>query len=153
MGATTCTTADVTREFLDTNVLVYAYDRSAGTKHAAAGALVERLVEGGTAAVSVQVLQELFVTVTRKLPRPLAVADARMLVADLGALAVHAPGADDVVAAIDLHARAQVSFWDGMILRSASAMGCEVLWSEDLGVGRRYDGVEVRDPFDPDTGA
>lgn len=133
--------------FLDTNVLVYAFDRSTGDKHRAASDLLAQLVDSGAATISVQVLQELFVTVTRKIPRPLHVDEAAGLVGDLAALAVHRPGAGDVAAAIALHQRHGLPFWDAMILRSAAAMACDVLWSEDLANGHAYDTVVVRSPF------
>lgn len=135
------------RQFVDTNVLVYAHDHSAGAKRAVAGELVSGLVEARSAAISVQVMQELFVTLTRKIPRPMAGEEAAALVADLGALTVHAPGAGDVLRAVDIHRHSQVSFWDAVILQSASALGCDVVWSEDLSAGQSYGGVVVRNPF------
>ncbi len=134
-------------QFLDTNVLVYAFDRSAGAKHDRATALLEELAVAGAGTLSVQVLQELFVALTAKLPTTLPAGDATEIVADLSAMRTHAPGADDVLAAVDVHRRLQVPFWDAMILRSAMALGCDVVWSEDFGHGRRYDEVEVRNPF------
>ncbi|HKA51913.1 MAG TPA: PIN domain-containing protein [Candidatus Dormibacteraeota bacterium] len=139
--------AELAREFLDTNVLVYAYDRSAGEKHRRALHLLEQLATRKDGALSIQVLQEFFVTVTTRLPKPLPVRDAAAIVSDLGALLTHAPGVTDVLAAIDMHDRLQVSFWDAMILRSASVLRCALVWSEDLAHGRRYDDVEVRNPF------
>ena len=139
--------AELTREFLDTNVLVYAHDRSAGEKYRRAINLLEQLASRENGALSIQVLQEFFVTVTTRLPKPLRVHDAAAIVSDLGALATHAPGVTDVLAAIDIHDRLQVSFWDAMILRSASVLRCAVVWSEDLAHGRRYDDLVVRNPF------
>jgi len=139
--------AELTRQFLDTNVLVYAHDRSAGEKYRRAVHLVEELATRKNGALSIQVLQEFFVTVTDRLPKPLAVRDAAAIVSDLGALLTLAPGVTDVLAAIDMHDRLQVSFWDAMILRSASVLRCALVWSEDLAHGRRYDDVEVRNPF------
>lgn len=135
------------RQFVDTNVVVYAFDTSAGAKHERASTLLEDLVVAGDAAVSVQVLQELFVTLTRKLPKPLPVDEAAAIVDDLSVVTVHAPQAPDVLAGIDLSRRHRVTFWDAMVLRSAVATGCEVLWSEDLSAGQAYDGVTVRNPF------
>jgi predicted nucleic acid-binding protein len=134
-------------EFVDTNVLVYAHDTSAGVKHDRAAALIAELWTSGEGALSVQVLQELFVTVTRKVPAPVSAEAARQIVADLAHWHVHEPDADDVLAAIDIHSQHGISFWDAMILRSAIAQSCPVLYSEDLSAGARYDGVEVVDPF------
>lgn len=137
-------------QFLDTNVLVYAFDRSAGSKHERAVDLLEELMLDGTGTLSVQVLQELFVTLTAKLPSAVPPAEANELVADLATMRTHAPDAEDVLAAVDVHRRLRISFWDAMIVRSASALGCGILWTEDLGDGRRYDDVQVRNPFAED---
>lgn len=139
--------ADGARQFLDTNILVYAYDSSAGEKHGLAVGLLTKLVTQGGAVLSVQVLQELFVVLTRKLPKPLSLNQAASTIADLAALPVHAPQASDVLAAIEVHRRLRLSFWDAMIVRSASQLECQVIWSEDFAAGRRYDRIEIRNPF------
>lgn len=135
------------RRFVDTNVLLYAHDASAAEKREAARSLLRELWATGEGCVSVQVLQEFFVNVTRKVPKPLGAEDAALVVSDLSRWRVHAPGAEDVLGAIDLHRRSGVSFWDAMILHSAGKLGCEVLYSEDLNAGQRYDGVRVSNPF------
>jgi predicted nucleic acid-binding protein len=135
------------REFVDTNVLVYAHDRSAGAKQAQAAALLAGLWDSGLGCLSVQVLQEFFVAVTRKVPHPLESTAAESLVRDLTNWAIFTPDADDVLAAIALHRRARIAFWDAMVLHSAAAMACDVVWSEDLNPRQSYDGVTVRNPF------
>lgn len=137
------------RGFVDTNVLVYAYDLTAGDKHERARALLTELWDSGEGCLSVQVLQEFFVNVTRKVPKPLDAGAAKAVIADLVYWQVHQPGPPDVLAAVDLHRRTGVSFWDAMVIRSAVTLGCEVLYSEDLNPGQRYDGVEVRNPLAP----
>jgi predicted nucleic acid-binding protein len=134
-------------EFLDANILVYALDASAGTKHTAATTLVERLWESGGGCLSVQVLQEFYVTVTRKIPQPLDVDEALDRVRDLKAWKVFAPKADDVLAAITLHKQSRLSFWDAMIVQAAAELHCDVLWTEDLQDGQVIRGVELRNPF------
>ena len=134
-------------EFVDADVLVYALDSSAGEKHATAGALIERLWDEGVGCVSVQVLQEFFVTVTRKIPKPLSADDALDRVRDLKAWTVFSPKADDVIAAVNLHKRHSINFWDAMIVQAASEMRCDVLWTEDLNDGQVLEGVTVRNPF------
>lgn len=135
------------RQFVDTNVLVYAHDVTAGAKHTRARALVEELWDTRQGCLSVQVLQEFFVTTTRKIPRPLEAPAAAQIIADLAHWHVHAPAVGDVLGAIDIHQRTGASFWDAMILRSAKELGCQVLHSEDLNAGQDYEGVEVRNPF------
>lgn len=135
------------RAFVDSNVLIYAYDAGAGEKTAAAQSLVRELRVSRRGSVSIQVLQEFFVTVTRKLQQRLEVRTAAEAVEAFSSWTTHSPDARDVLAAIELHERASIPFWDAMIVRSASALGCEVLYTEDLNAGQEYDGVLVVDPF------
>jgi predicted nucleic acid-binding protein len=93
------------------------------------------------------VLQEFFVTTTRKIPKPLEAPAAAQIIDDLAHWHVHSPAVTDVRAAIDIHRRTGASFWDAMILRSALELGCQILHSEDLNAGQGCDGVEVRNPF------
>jgi predicted nucleic acid-binding protein len=137
------------RRFVDTNVLVYAHDESAGGKRDQARALVGQLWESRDGCLSVQVLQEFFVTVTRKIAKPLNTEAAREIVADYARWYLHVPAADDVLAAIGIHQRAGISFWDAMIVRSAAEIGCGVLYSEDLNAGQEYSGIRVENPFLP----
>jgi predicted nucleic acid-binding protein len=135
------------RQFVDTNVFVYAYDVTAGDKHSRARALVEELWDTREGCLSVQVLQEFFVTTTRKIPKPLDAAATARIVDDLAHWHVHAPSAVDVLAAIVIHRRTGASFWDAMVLRSAKELGCQTLHSEGFPPGQSYEGVQVRNPF------
>jgi len=136
-----------TLEFVDTNVLLYAYDRSAGDLHTRAADLVGTLGGRRQGAVSVQVLQEFYVTATRKIAEPLSHEAASDRIRALARWPVHAPRADDVLVAARLARDSQLSFWDAMIVRSAGALGCVTLWSQDLNHGQRIAGVVVRNPF------
>lgn len=133
--------------FIDSNILIYAYDRSAGVKREAAKALIRRLWDERSGCISVQVLQEFFVNVTRKIPSPLEAYEAREVISDFFYWRVHRPGASDVLSAIDIHQRLEISFWDAMIVGSAAAQGCSALYSEDLNEEQHYDGVEVINPI------
>lgn len=134
------------REFVDANVLVYAFDSSAARKQQAAQQLLERLWESGTGCVSVQVLQEFFVTITKKVPKPLPV-DANARIRELAAWTVFAPTAEDILTAIDLHAQAKIGFRDAMVVLAAAESECEVLWTEDLNDGQTLRGVRIQNPF------
>jgi len=138
---------EASREFVDANVLVYAFDSSAGARQVAAKELLERLWESGTGCVSVQVLQEFFVTVTRKVSKPLSIDDAADRVREFATWKVFAPTADDVLAAIGVQQQARISFWDAMIVRAAVELKCDVLWTEDLADGQLLRGVRIRNPF------
>jgi predicted nucleic acid-binding protein len=133
------------RSFFDTNILVYADDDDAPAKQRLARDLVYEHRRRGTGVVSLQVLQEYFVIVTRKLkldPRT-----ARRKVELLSEFDVAAPQVADILAAIDLHRLHGFSFWDALVLRSAQQAGCGVLLSEDFQDGREIDGVHIVNPF------
>jgi predicted nucleic acid-binding protein len=133
-------------EFVDTNIFVYAHDPDEATKYLPAKALIERLWVEVAGRISTQVLQELYSTITRKKPR-LSPSAAFDLVEELSAWPIHSPTASDVLAAIRLSMKDSLSIWDAMIIQSAIASGCSILWSEDLKHGRRYGSVTVRNPF------
>ena len=135
------------RQFVDTNVLIYAHDPSAGEKHAEAKRLLQELWDTRSGCLSTQVLQEFYVNVTRKVAKPLAPELAGQIITELAEWEVHRPTVSDVVEAIRLQVRHQISFWDALILISASQLDCKTLWSEDLNQGQNYAGVSVRNPF------
>lgn len=133
--------------FVDSNVLVYAYDADAGAKHEQAQSQLQALWHQESGLVSSQVLQEFYVTVTRKLGRPLPHRTAREVVATYGAWPVHRPDVDDLLAASELEGRHKLSFWDALIVVSARRSGAGSLLTEDLQDGQRFDGLEVVSPF------
>jgi predicted nucleic acid-binding protein len=137
----------MTAEFCDTNVIVYAHDAQAGAKRERAVALLTRLWVEGTGVVSVQILQEVFVALTRKVRQPIAAAPAREVVALLATWRIVAPTHQDVLFAIDATDRWQLSFWDAMIVVAAQKARASVLWSEDLSHGQVFGEVTVRNPF------
>ncbi|MFA5595888.1 MAG: PIN domain-containing protein [Trueperaceae bacterium] len=132
--------------FVDTNILVYAHDTSAGTKHNVASALIERHWQDANASISVQVLQEFYVSLRRKVTA-LAPSAARELVALYGRWRTFQPEASDVLAAIDLHQENQLSFWDAMIVIGAARLGCDLIYSEDMNSGQAILGVKIVNPF------
>ena len=133
------------RSFFDTNVLVYADDKASPAKQRRALDLVAEHRRAGTGVVSLQVLQEYFVTVTRKLRVDPEI--ARRKVELLAEFDVAAPDVSDILAAIDLHRLHRFSFWDALVLRAAKQSGCSVLLSEDLQGKRELDGVQIVNPF------
>lgn len=133
------------RSFFDTNVLVYADDKAAPAKQRRALDLVAEHRRAGTGVVSLQVLQEYFVTVTRKLQIDPRI--ARRKVELLAEFDVASPEVADILAAIDLHRLHGFSFWDALILRAAQQAGCRVLFSEDFQAGREIDGIQIVNPF------
>jgi predicted nucleic acid-binding protein len=137
--------------FVDTNILMYAHDASAGAKHDRAKAVLEELWRDRTGVVSTQVLQELAVNLRRKAERPLDAKATREIVADYLTWQVVVNGGESVLEAIDLEARYQISFWDALVVQAAQASGAEVLYSEDLSAGQRYGSLRVINPFRDST--
>jgi predicted nucleic acid-binding protein len=132
--------------FVDTNVVVYAFDDDEPDKQERARDLLSdpgdvRLV------LSTQVLAEFFVTVTRKLARPLDAGPARQAVAALSELPVVGADAGLVLAGIDLADRYQLAVWDGLIVQAAVVSGCETILTEDLADGSVLAGVRIQNPF------
>jgi predicted nucleic acid-binding protein len=136
-----------TLQFVDTNILIYAHDGSAGQKQVRAQQLIRDLWQSGEGCLSIQVLQEFYVNVTQKVAKPLPAEVAAQIIADLAVWEVHCPTADDVLDAIRLQQRHRVSFWDAMVISSAVQLGCRILWSEDLNPGQVNGQVRVQSPF------
>jgi predicted nucleic acid-binding protein len=128
--------------FLDTNVVVYAYDFADPVKQARAAGIVA----AGGWTVSTQVMQEFFVVTTLRLARPLSAPTALAALASLakGAVSVDA---DMVTDAAESSIRNRISLWDALIVQAARRGGCERLLSEDLSNGQVIDGVTVENPF------
>lgn len=135
------------RFFVDTNILLYAHDVSAGAKHERARSVVEELWRSRAGVISTQVLQELVVNLRRKAKRPLDVRAVRDVVADYLSWQVVVNGGESVLEALDIEARYRLSFWDALIVRAAQAAGADVLYSEDLSDGQAYGGVRVVNPL------
>lgn len=130
-------------EFLDTNILVYAFDRLAEPRHDAAKALFQRITRDGNGVVSVQVLQEWVNTITRKVREPLALGDVRywLQVFLNSNWQIVTPRDSDLLVAVDIMERWQLSWWDALIVAMAQAAGAQILWTEDLNAGRSVSGL------------
>ena len=133
------------RSFLDSNILAYTDDAGAPDKQARALDLLERCRVERTGVISTQVLQEYFVTATKKLGVPQEV--ARRKTELFGRFNLVRIGIEDILTAIDLCRLHQFSFWDALIVRAALRGGCSILFSEDLQTGRRIDQMEIVNPF------
>ena len=133
--------------FVDTNVLVYLFDADAPAKQAMARELLRAGAEEGGLVLSTQVLSEFYVTVTRKLAKPLEPEAARQAVEDLCAFPVRRISAELVLAAIRRSERSRLSYWDSLIVETALDAGAVVLITEDLQGGQSFDGLRVENPF------
>jgi predicted nucleic acid-binding protein len=131
--------------FVDTNVLVYAAAGRGGEELKRQRAL--SVLEEAGIALSAQVLQEFFVTVTRKLAEPLSVEDALEWIGLLSSFPVLPVDSSLVQRGIWLSERYQLSYWDGAIIAAAEGLGAEILYSEDLSHEQHYGPVQVLNPF------
>jgi predicted nucleic acid-binding protein len=135
------------RQFVDTNIFLYAYDISDPAKRKKAADLIKSLWGNKCGCISIQVLQELYVNLTRKIPHPMSSIEAKQIIVDLKSWKHHVPDSISLEKAIDMESKFRLSFWDAMILCSAHQMQCSILWTEDLNAGQNYDGVLVKNPF------
>jgi predicted nucleic acid-binding protein len=133
--------------FVDTNILLYAHDRSAGLKHERARQLIERLWTSGEGVLSTQVLQELCINLRRKLARPLPVEEIRQIIQDYLSWEIIVNTPLSVLQTLEIAVRYQTSFWDALVLQAAESSGAEVLYSEDLATGQKYGTVQVVNPL------
>jgi predicted nucleic acid-binding protein len=137
------------RRFFDTNVLVYIFDSSAPNKRTRALQILEQEIEAGLVVLSTQVLQEFFVTVTRKLPVPLTKEQAKRAVSDFAKLPVVQVDPEIILNAIETMQHYRLSFWDSLIIQAALRGGATVIYSEDLQPGQSIETVRVENPFQP----
>jgi predicted nucleic acid-binding protein len=133
-------------EFLDGNILLYAYDALDSRKQQIARGLLRRALEG-ECGISVQVLAELAATLLHKIKPPTAAAAVEDILALLAPIPTFSPDGDTVLRAVQASLQYGVHFYDGMILAAAEQAGCRTLWTEDLNTGQIYFGVKVQNPF------
>lgn len=135
------------REFLDTNVLIYAHDSRDPRKQTCARDLIRRLLRERRGVLSLQVLQEFFAAATRKLG--MSSEDARRRILHYSRFDVVTLGVPDLVAAIDLHRLHGLSFWDALIVRAALNGACTTLHTEDMQSGSVVETLTFQNPFLP----
>ena len=133
--------------FVDTNILVYAHDRSAGAKHDRARALIEQLWQSGNGVLSTQVLQELCLNLRRKANPPLQIEETRRLLQDYLSWEVVVNSSESVLQALEIEGGYKTSFWDALILHAAEMSGATVLYSEDFSANQKYGSIRVVNPF------
>jgi len=135
------------KKFVDTNVIVYAYDSSAGRKHQIARELLLELWDSGEGVISTQVLQEFFVTVTHKIANPLSPIVAVDIISDFLTWEVIVNDGRDILKAVSIHQKERLSFWDSLIVAAAQKAVCFMLFSEDLNPGQEIDDLIIKNPF------
>ena len=133
-------------DFLDTNVLVYAYDVTGPKKQKIAQDLINRAL-AGEISISTQVLAEFATTLLHKLSPSARSEDVIAILDTFAPIKVVLPDEGVVRRAVEARAAYGIHFYDGMIVAAAERAGCKRIWSEDLNAGQKYFGVAVQDPF------
>jgi predicted nucleic acid-binding protein len=135
--------------FLDTNVFIYSIDSSPPLKEKAdiARQIVKEHISDGTGVISIQVLQEFYQVSTQKIQVPLSMEEAVEYMHYMAVLETVHPDFNMIVAAVYLHKRIKLSFWDGLIVQAAAAADCSLLLTEDLQDGFRVGELAVKNPF------
>jgi predicted nucleic acid-binding protein len=128
-------------------ILVYAHDLKQGAKYERARALVQELWESENGVLSTQVLQEVCVSLRRKVARPLSTEGTRKVIEEYASWEIVVNTAESVVLALEIKGRYKISFWDALIVEAARSCGAEVIYSEDLADGQSYGDVRVINPL------
>jgi predicted nucleic acid-binding protein len=134
------------RTFVDTNILLYAHDIDAKSKHDVAKTVLAELWSQRTGALSLQVLQEFYVNVTRKIASPLSKDMARRVVGSYGIWCIETTPAE-ISSAFRIEDESRIGFWDALIIASAAKSGASRILSEDLNAGQAIAGVKIENPF------
>jgi predicted nucleic acid-binding protein len=134
------------KTFVDTNVLIYAHDVDAKAKHQLAKNVLRELWSQRSGVLSMQVLQEFYVNVTRKIASPLPKADARRVVNSYSIWCVETTPTE-IAAAFRIEDESRIGFWDALIVASAAKAGTVRILSEDLNAGQIIAGIRIENPF------
>ncbi len=134
------------KTFVDTNVLIYAHDIDACSKHAIAQNVLRELWSEHKGVLSMQILQEFYVNITRKIPTPISQPLARAVISNYSPWCVET-GWTDLPAAFRIEDEARIGFWDALVVASALKSGASRLLSEDLNAGQSILGMRIENPF------
>ncbi len=134
--------------FIDTNILVYAYDASEKSKHDTAFSLLAQLGINQTGVISLQVRSEFFMVVTRKIERPISIVQARVIIKEfINNWEIYEPNTSTLLMAVDIAEKHRFNFWDSLIIAAAKESKACTVYSEDLQHGQVVDGIRFINPF------
>jgi predicted nucleic acid-binding protein len=134
--------------FLDTNIFVYTFESRSSSKRVRAQDLVSSALDTRRGVISYQVVQEFLNVATRKFAKPMKVPEAELYLARvLMPLCEVFPDSSLYSQALSISSETGFSFYDSLIVASAIASECTILWTEDLQHGQRIRGVEIRNPI------
>ncbi len=135
------------KTFVDTNILVYAHDLDSGKKHEVAKKTIINLWSTREGVISTQVLQEFYVTLTRKVPVPLKKSQVRRILNNYLQWDVAVNNAETILQAIEIEENYHISFWDAMIVSAAYFKNASRILTEDLNEGQQIEGIAIVNPF------
>jgi predicted nucleic acid-binding protein len=134
--------------FLDTNIIIYQFDKSNPEKCLIAQKLIEETLLLQTSVISTQVVQEFLNVALKKFSTSINSKDVDMIINDLlEPLCMHKPNINFYLKAISLHSKYSLSFYDALIIQAAIDLGCDILYSEDLQDNQIFDGLRIVNPF------
>lgn len=133
--------------FLDANILVYAYDKDAGEKHSIAVEIVKDLWEKRAGVLSNQVLQEFYVSVTKKILKPISKSEAREIIRAYICWSMSAITPLSIIRATEIEEKHRISFWDALVIVAAYESKCKKILTEDLNSGQIIEGILIENPF------
>jgi predicted nucleic acid-binding protein len=134
------------RTFIDSNVLIYAHDLDAKRKQDTAKRILLELWSDRTGVLSMQVLQEFYVNVTKKIPRPISKESARLVVSTYSIWCIETTPTE-ISDAFRIEDESRIGFWDALIVASAIRSGATRILSEDLNAGQTISGIRIDNPF------
>jgi len=135
------------KTFVDTNILVYAHDQDAGHKHEIARKVISELWESRLGILSTQVLQEFYLTLTRKIPIPLDKPVTRRILRSYFIWEVVANDSSIILQASEIEETYKISFWDALVVSAAFSKNAAIILTEDLNHGQIIEGIEINNPF------
>jgi predicted nucleic acid-binding protein len=135
------------KSFVDTNILVYAHDLDAGNKHEVAAKLISQLWKSRNGVLSTQVLQECYVTLTKKVVRPLGKVAVRRLLQSYFSWEIAVNDLQTIMQASEIEEAHNLSFWDALIVAAASSKNAALILTEDLNHGQVIEGILIQNPF------
>jgi predicted nucleic acid-binding protein len=135
------------KTFVDTNILVYAHDQDAGHKHEIARKVISELWESRLGLLSTQVLQEFYLTLTRKIPVPLDKPTTRGILRNYFSWEVVINDPSIILQSSEIEETYKISFWDALIVSAAFSKNATTILTEDLTHGQIMYGIEIYNPF------
>ena len=135
--------------FVDTNILVYAHDLDAGAKNEMANKAVSELWENCNGVISTQVLQEFYITLTKKIPQPLPGNTARGIFMSYFSWEIVFNDPKLIIQASEIEEANHISFCDALIVSAAFSGNASVILTEDLNHGQYIEGILIKNPFMP----